>query len=105
MDTALYSAINTESYVDDCLTHSANWDQHMSDLRMALSCLRSANIQFWRDKCRLGYDTVKELQRFLGMADFYRDYIPAFAQISEPLYQLTRKGHAWDWNGERQSSF
>ncbi|KAI6655322.1 hypothetical protein LOD99_2157 [Oopsacas minuta] len=134
MDTALYSTINTESYADDCLTHSANWDQHMSDLRVALSCLRSANIQFWRDKCRFGYDTgeflshtispwgrtpspslvkgltdfkppstVKELQRFLGMADFYRDYIPAFTQIAEPLYQLTRKGHAWDWNAHCKS--
>ena len=49
--------------------------------------------------------TVKELQRFLGMANFYRDYMPNFARVAEPLYQLTRKEQPWEWSVERELSF
>ena len=62
LDTALAMAINTESYVDDCLTHSTNWNQHLEDLRAALSGLRDARIQLRRVKCRFGYDSGE----FLG---------------------------------------
>ena len=39
-----------------------------------------------------------ELQRFLGLVNFYRDYIPNMATIAEPLYALTRKGVPYSWN-------
>ena len=34
---------------------------------------------------------VKELKRFLGLASYYRRFIPQFAKIAHPLHQLTRK--------------
>ena len=36
LDTALATITNTESYVEDCVTHSKNFEQHMKDLRLAL---------------------------------------------------------------------
>ena len=33
--------------------------------------------------------TRKELKRFLGLSNFYRDFIPKFAEISAPLNKLT----------------
>ena len=39
-----------------------------------------------------------ELQRFLGLVNFYRDYIPNMATIAEPLYALTCKGGLYYWN-------
>jgi hypothetical protein len=45
---------------------------------------------------------VPELRRFLGMTGYYRDLIPGYARIAEPLYLLTRKSENWEW-GERQS--
>ena len=38
--------------------------------------------------------TVKQVQAFLGMANFFRQYIPHFVDIAAPLYLLTQKGAA-----------
>ena len=38
-----------------------------------------------------------ELQRFLGLVNFYWEYIQNMAQVAEPLYRLTHKGTEWMW--------
>ena len=40
---------------------------------------------------------VKYVQVFLGFANFYRWFIPGFAQIAVPLTALTRKDEPWTW--------
>ena len=35
---------------------------------------------------------VKELQSFLGLASYYRRFVPNFSKIAEPSYCLTKKG-------------
>ena len=47
----------------------------------------------------------KELQRFLGMANFYRCYIPNMAESAAPLYTLTGSSTPFAWNEEAQKSF
>ena len=34
---------------------------------------------------------VKEVQKFLGLANYYRRFIKDFARIAAPLYALVRK--------------
>jgi len=34
---------------------------------------------------------VKEVQKFLGLANYYRQFIKDFARIAVPLYLLVRK--------------
>ena len=46
-----------------------------------------------------------ELQRFLGLVNFYRDDIPNMAARAEPLYKLTRKGEAFVWNYAANKAF
>jgi hypothetical protein len=59
-----------------------------------------ASIRNWaQPKC------VKELQSFLGLCNYYRDFIPGFASIVFPLYALTRKDAQFSWNEESQKSF
>ena len=36
--------------------------------------------------------TKKEVRRFLGLAGYYRRFIPVFAELTSPLTDLTRKG-------------
>jgi transposase InsO family protein len=48
---------------------------------------------------------VKQLQAFLGLANFDRGFVPKFATISEPLTQLLRKGQPWIWQDSQDSAF
>lgn len=48
--------------------------------------------------------TVKQLRRFLGMASWYRRFIPEFATIAEPLTRLTKKDQPWRWEDAQQNA-
>jgi len=37
------------------------------------------------------FKSVKDIQKFLGLANYYRRFIKGFAKIIKPLYKLTRK--------------
>ena len=48
---------------------------------------------------------VKEIKKFLGLAVYYRKFVPRFADISRPLTRLTRKETTFNWTPECQKSF
>lgn len=48
---------------------------------------------------------VKELQRFLGMMVYFSSYVPYYAWIVHPLFQLTKKGTTWKWTDLEQRAF
>jgi len=43
---------------------------------------------------------VKEVQKFLDLANYYRRFIKDFARIAVPLHVLVRKEQKWKWEGE-----
>ena len=45
------------------------------------------------------------VQRFMGMANFQRDFIPSLSTLSLPLTKLLRKNVAWEWTSEQQVAF
>ena len=45
---------------------------------------------------------VKDVQAFLGFANFYRRFIRDFGRIARPLSELTRKDKSWEWGSEQQ---
>jgi len=47
---------------------------------------------------------VKEVQTFLGGAGYYRKFIPKFAEIAQPLSDLTRKDTPFIWTNECQKA-
>jgi RNase H-like domain found in reverse transcriptase/Integrase zinc binding domain len=49
--------------------------------------------------------TKKEVQVFMGLVNFYRDFCPDLAQTSIPLYELTHKKNAFEWNDKHQEAF
>ena len=53
----------------------------------------------------LSPNDVSEIRSFLGMCGYYRQLVPHFAQIAEPLHQLTRKGVVWRWADKQEESF
>jgi len=48
---------------------------------------------------------LHELQAFLGLVRYYRQYIPRFAGVAQPLNRLTTKGVQWHWTQEEQQVF
>ena len=50
-------------------------------------------------------ETIKELQRYLGLANYYRSYIKDFSLVAEPLYALTRIGSKWCWDERCEQAF
>ena len=47
----------------------------------------------------------KELERFLGLAGWYANFIPNFADSSSPLNNLRFKDKLWDWSEKFEESF
>src|SRR6266481_366840 len=48
---------------------------------------------------------VKDIQSFLGFANFYGHFIYEYSQITVPLTRLTRKGATWHFTDECHSAF
>lgn len=47
----------------------------------------------------------KEVQRFLGFANFYRKFIRNYSSIAPPLHNLTSPNQAFVWSTECETSF
>ena len=48
---------------------------------------------------------ITAVQSFLGMTKYYADFTQWHAAIAAPLYELTRKVTALEWNDQRQAAF
>ena len=48
---------------------------------------------------------IKEVQKFLGLTNYYRRFIKNFARIAAPLYMLVRKEQKWKWEKEQKKAF
>ena len=49
--------------------------------------------------------TVKEVQKFLELANYYRRFVKDFAKLAKPLYKLVRKDKKWNWGEEQEIVF
>ena len=49
--------------------------------------------------------SVSEVRSFLGLAGYYRRFIPSFSSIATPLTRLTRKGKRFKWSDACQEAF
>ncbi|XP_044317436.1 uncharacterized protein LOC123038048 [Drosophila rhopaloa] len=47
---------------------------------------------------------LKELRQWLGMASWYRRFVPNFATVVQPMTALLKKGRKWSWCPEQQSA-
>ena len=48
---------------------------------------------------------IKQIQKFLGMINFHRNFIPKFAEKASPLYNLLRKNIKFNWDKSCQDGF
>uniref|UniRef100_A0A4W5QCZ4 ribonuclease H n=1 Tax=Hucho hucho TaxID=62062 RepID=A0A4W5QCZ4_9TELE len=103
-------------YMDDILIYSATRTKHVSLVRRVLGRLLEHDLYIKAEKCLffqqsisfIGEEmesdrisvvrnwptptTVKEVQRFLGFANYYRRFIQGFGQVAAPITSLLKGG-------------
>ena len=116
-------------YSKDPAQHANDLEMVLKDLKAANLTLKETKCHFAKTKLDLlGYvisaegiqaqpekttaikqlpapSNVSELRRFLGMCSYYRQLVPKFAEIAEPLHQLTRKDVTFEWTNEHTNAF
>jgi hypothetical protein len=60
--------------------------------RIQMDPAKVETIAQWKEPQR-----VRDLQRFLGFANFYHQFIRGFSDIAWPLHDLLKKGSFWKW--------
>ena len=49
--------------------------------------------------------SMKDVQKFLGLANYYRWFVKDFAMIAKPLHKTMRKDKKWNWGERQQKTF
>nr|KAJ0193903.1 hypothetical protein LSAT_V11C800436920 [Lactuca sativa] len=97
------------AFIENILVYSRSREQHKEHLREILGVLRSERLYAKFSKCDFWLREVprspSEIRSFLGLAGYYRRFIKDFSKIVVPLTRLTRKGVAFSWGPEQQTSF
>ena len=114
---------NIKHFIDDVLTHTATWDDHIKALKDLLQRVRKAGL-ICPTKCYVGYDEVElqghkvscnriamdedklmkiqdaappktktQVRSFLGLTGYYRKFVNNYAHVTAPLIDLVKKGH------------
>ena len=72
----------------------------ISHNRVAMDPAKIAAVAEWpRPKDR------REVQSFLGFANFYRRFIEKFSHVARPLFDLTKKDHPFVWSADCDAAF
>lgn len=50
-------------------------------------------------------ESAKQLKTFLGMAGYYRRFIPNFSRLAAPLYLLLKKDVHFTWGNDQEDTF
>ena len=48
---------------------------------------------------------IKDMQKFLGLANYYHQFIEGFAFIARPLYDMVKKDKKWEWTEKQDKAF
>ncbi|KAI7808673.1 hypothetical protein IRJ41_011194 [Triplophysa rosa] len=89
------------AYLDDIIIYSNDWQRHIQHLRAVLGALRAAGLTANPKKCAVGRVEVRylgfhlghgqEVRQFLGLAGYYRRFVPNYSDLTSPLTDLTKK--------------
>ncbi len=48
---------------------------------------------------------VKDIQKFLGLANYYCQFIEGFASVVRPLHDMVKKDKKWEWTEKQEEAF
>ena len=112
---------DVDFYWDDILVHIRSWEEQIRPTKCLLGVnsvdflghrleqgmigLHQDNVEKIKDAPRPS--TKKQVRSFMGLAGYYRDFIPNFAAIAAPLSDLTRKGqpNKVEWGEAQEKAY
>ncbi|KAF8761511.1 hypothetical protein RHS01_00264 [Rhizoctonia solani] len=102
-------------YLDDILIYSKDDASHAQHVHKVLKRLMDNQLfckasKFWissksRQYKNGRYPKVKEVQLFLGFANFLRQFVANFSHLARPLHNLVKKDTIWKWDTKEQEAF
>ena len=107
------------AYIDDVLVCSGTFQEHLTHLQQVFARLRRAGLRLKAKKClflkeevpylshivtrkgikpdptktKMNYPVpadVSQVRQFLGLASYYRRFVPDFTRIASPLHSLLK---------------
>jgi hypothetical protein len=72
----------------------------ISENRVEMDPVKVAGIAEWPEP-----SNKREVQSFLGFANFYRRFIKDFSHHARPLFNLTKNERKWQWGSSEASAF
>jgi hypothetical protein len=121
-------------YLDDVLVFGKSFEEHQERLDCALKAPEKAGLTLNVSKCifatniifhlshiidekgirpdpakisslvNFKVNNIKSLRAFLGLASFYRRFVPEFASLAHPLHGLLKKNAVSSWTGVQEST-
>src|SRR5437016_14316669 len=73
---------------------------HISAKGISMSTTKVESIKSWPVP-----RNIKDVQAFLGFANFYQRFIEGFSKVCKPLTDLTQKARALDWTLQCEEAF
>ena len=114
----------TMAYLDDIIIFSRNEAEHLEHLKIIFQRLKEAGLKLKWSKCEYRNTGIqplpeklestrnmpppksaKEIKQFLGLAGYYRKFVPSFFDLLRPLTRLTQKDVLFEWTKECQAVF
>jgi len=126
---------NCKAYIDDVIVHGKTEEELLQNLKEVFTKARQWQLRFRKDKTQIGENveflghnisrqgmrpldrntepirnfpppkTKRQLRRFIGMLQYYRQCIPRISQTIAPLTKITSPKHKFTWGAEEQSAF
>ena len=96
----LIEEILTRMEVNDLYVKPKKYKWKMREVGFLEVVIGLDGIKIEEEKVKVVLDwpvpkSVKEIQKFLGFSDYYRQFMKDFAKIAKLLHELTRKKQKW----------
>jgi hypothetical protein len=111
-------------YLDDVIAMGRDFENALNNLDKIITKLEDAGVKLKPKKCNLlqkevdflGHlvtedgigttpDNLTYVKSFLGLATYYKAFIPSFGDVAKPLYCLSNAEREFVWDEECEQSF